>query len=54
MVGIASMPSNEILPLARDHVAGQERRTRLSAIDGSLPASDTGVAIGPDEVRIPV
>jgi Haloacid dehalogenase-like hydrolase len=33
---------------------GQERRIRLSTIGGSLPASDTGAAIGPDEVRTPV
>ena len=32
---------------------GQERRRHLSAIGSSLPASDTGVAIGPEEVRIP-
>jgi len=32
---------------------GQERRRHLSAIGSSLPASDRGVAIGPDEVRIP-
>jgi len=30
---------------------GQKCRRRIGS---SLPASDTGVAIGPDEVRIPV
>src|SRR5262245_18238782 len=33
---------------------GQEPRRRLSSVCSSLPTSDTAVAIGPDEVRIPV
>jgi hypothetical protein len=34
-------------------ITSHGRRRHLSAIGSSLPASDTGVAIRPDEVRIP-
>jgi hypothetical protein len=47
--------ANEIRRLAHGHLARSGTQgSRLGAIGSSLPASDAGVAIGPDEVRIPV
>jgi hypothetical protein len=54
-LSLAHKVANEIRRLAHDHLARSGTQgCRLSAIGSSLPASDAGVAIGPDEVRIPV